>query len=135
MFLCGNCLNDCVLGWWMEYALDYCYVQNTYFVPFFEKKVENAFDFGAHMVELPSSPEERQEKQIGQLMSLSFFYLSLSLSLQVFFPLSLYFSLYTYVSTFLSLYLSIFLHLCLFIILSLKLFFIYLFSLKFSQAF
>ncbi|VDO60795.1 unnamed protein product [Heligmosomoides polygyrus] len=28
-------------GWWMEYALDYCYVQNTYFVPMTDVKVHN----------------------------------------------------------------------------------------------
>ncbi|EPB77820.1 putative innexin-3 [Ancylostoma ceylanicum] len=52
-------------GWWMEYALDYCYVQNTYFVPMTDVKVHNAFDFGSHMVELPRNYSERDEKQIG----------------------------------------------------------------------
>lgn len=50
----------------MEYALDYCYVQNTYFVPMTDVKVHNAFDFGSHMVELPRNYSERDEKQIGK---------------------------------------------------------------------
>ncbi|KAJ1362744.1 hypothetical protein KIN20_022409 [Parelaphostrongylus tenuis] len=52
-------------GWWMEYALDYCYVQNTYFIPMTDVKVHNAFDFGSHIVEIPSNYTERDEKQIG----------------------------------------------------------------------
>uniref|UniRef100_A0A915DEH4 Innexin n=1 Tax=Ditylenchus dipsaci TaxID=166011 RepID=A0A915DEH4_9BILA len=31
-------------GWWMEYALDYCYVSNTYFVHFTEKEMKNRLD-------------------------------------------------------------------------------------------
>lgn len=49
----------------MEYALDYCYVQNTYFVPFTEEKAHNAFDFGAHVVPIPKNITHREEKLIG----------------------------------------------------------------------
>ncbi|CAD6194792.1 unnamed protein product [Caenorhabditis auriculariae] len=52
-------------GWWMEYALDYCYVQNTYFVPFVDETVHNAFDFGEHMVDVPRNYTDRQTTQIG----------------------------------------------------------------------
>ncbi|GMT00552.1 hypothetical protein PENTCL1PPCAC_22726 [Pristionchus entomophagus] len=52
-------------GWWMEYALDYCYVQNTYFIPFSDEKVSNAFDFGAHMVEIPKNITDRESKEIS----------------------------------------------------------------------
>ncbi|VDM62025.1 unnamed protein product [Angiostrongylus costaricensis] len=52
-------------GWWMEYALDYCYVQNTYFIPMTDVKVHNAFDFGSHIVEIPSNYTDRDTKQIG----------------------------------------------------------------------
>uniref|UniRef100_A0A0K0CV47 Innexin n=1 Tax=Angiostrongylus cantonensis TaxID=6313 RepID=A0A0K0CV47_ANGCA len=52
-------------GWWMEYALDYCYVQNTYFIPMTDVKVHNAFDFGSHIVEIPSNYTDRETKQIG----------------------------------------------------------------------
>jgi hypothetical protein len=49
----------------MEYALDYCYVQNTYFVGFYEYKPDNYFDFAQHVVEIPKNVTERDEKQIG----------------------------------------------------------------------
>ncbi|KJH50604.1 innexin-3 domain protein [Dictyocaulus viviparus] len=52
-------------GWWMEYALDYCYVQNTYFIPMTDVKVHNAFDFGSHIIEIPSNYTDRDAKQIG----------------------------------------------------------------------
>ncbi|CAD5207141.1 unnamed protein product [Bursaphelenchus okinawaensis] len=54
-------------GWWMEYALDYCYVQNTYFVGFTEFKPDdsNAFDFAKHVIEIPTNVTQRDEKQIG----------------------------------------------------------------------
>ncbi|VDD92725.1 unnamed protein product [Enterobius vermicularis] len=35
-------------GWWIEYALDYCFVQNTYFIPFTEVKPSNYFDIHIH---------------------------------------------------------------------------------------
>ncbi|KAI6183066.1 Innexin family-containing protein [Aphelenchoides bicaudatus] len=52
-------------GWWMEYALDYCYVQNTYFIGFYEYKPDNYFDFAQHVIEIPKNVTERDEKQIG----------------------------------------------------------------------
>ncbi|PAV72131.1 hypothetical protein WR25_06786 [Diploscapter pachys] len=52
-------------SWWMEYALDYCYVQNTYFVPFADVPIHDAFDFTAHVVEIPKNISERESKEIG----------------------------------------------------------------------
>ncbi|KAI6207728.1 Innexin [Aphelenchoides besseyi] len=52
-------------GWWMEYALDYCYVQNTYFIGFYEYKPDNYFDIAPHIIEIPKNVTERDEKQIG----------------------------------------------------------------------
>ncbi|KAI6241288.1 Innexin [Aphelenchoides fujianensis] len=52
-------------GWWMEYSLDYCYVQNTYFVGFHEYKPENYFDINQHVIEIPKNETARTEKQIG----------------------------------------------------------------------
>uniref|UniRef100_A0A7E4UNG9 Innexin n=1 Tax=Panagrellus redivivus TaxID=6233 RepID=A0A7E4UNG9_PANRE len=52
-------------GWWMEYALDYCYVQNTYFVAFTEVKPDNFFDIASHIIPIPQNVTERDEKQIG----------------------------------------------------------------------
>ena len=41
-------------GWWQEYALDFCYVQNTYYVPMFEKRdLPSTWDIGQHMMPLP----------------------------------------------------------------------------------
>lgn len=54
-------------GWWMEYALDYCYVQNTYFLSFTDIKPDNYFDIAEHIVPIPQNWTEREEKQIGQL--------------------------------------------------------------------
>jgi len=52
-------------GWWMEYALDYCYVQNTYFIAFTEVKPNNFFDIAEHIIPIPKNITERDEKQIG----------------------------------------------------------------------
>uniref|UniRef100_A0A914WNX4 Innexin n=1 Tax=Plectus sambesii TaxID=2011161 RepID=A0A914WNX4_9BILA len=52
-------------GWWNEYALDYCYVQNTYFLPFTEIESENYFDIAKHMVPIPKNITHRDEKLIG----------------------------------------------------------------------
>lgn len=49
----------------MEYALDYCYVQNTYFVGFTEIKPDNYFDIAKHIIPIPKNVTERDEKQIG----------------------------------------------------------------------
>lgn len=49
----------------MEYALDYCYVQNTYFLPFTEEKAHNSFDFGAHVVPIHKKVIHREEKLMG----------------------------------------------------------------------
>lgn len=56
------------LGWWNEYALDYCYVQNTYFLPFTEIKVENPFDFAKHIYPIPKNITHRDEKLIGRIL-------------------------------------------------------------------
>ncbi|CAJ0567323.1 unnamed protein product, partial [Mesorhabditis spiculigera] len=52
-------------GWWMEYVLDYCYVQNTYFLPFTEIKPQNEWDFANHIVPYPKNITEREDKQLG----------------------------------------------------------------------
>ncbi|KAL7073576.1 hypothetical protein ACQ4LE_007082 [Meloidogyne hapla] len=52
-------------GWWMEYALDYCFVQNTYFVQFADMKPDNYFDIAEHIIPIPSNWTEREHKQIG----------------------------------------------------------------------
>lgn len=52
-------------GWWIEYALDYCYVQNTYFIPFTDVKPENFWDITEHIVPIPKNITEREEKLIG----------------------------------------------------------------------
>ncbi|CAJ0944602.1 unnamed protein product, partial [Mesorhabditis belari] len=52
-------------GWWMEYALDYCYVQNTYFLPFTDIKPSNDWDFANHIVPYPKNLTDREDKQLG----------------------------------------------------------------------
>ena len=49
----------------MEYALDYCFVQNTYFVQFADMKPDNYFDIAEHVIPIPSNWTEREQKQIG----------------------------------------------------------------------
>lgn len=53
-------------GWWMEYALDYCFVQNTYFVAFTEVKPDSFFDIAEHIIPIPKNYTERDEKQLGE---------------------------------------------------------------------
>lgn len=57
------------LGWWIEYALDYCYVQNTYFLGFTELKPDNWFDIAEHIIPIPKNHTERDEKQLGKRKS------------------------------------------------------------------
>lgn len=52
----------------MEYALDYCYVQNTYFLGFTEVKPDNYFDIAKHIIPIPKNHTEREEQQIGQFL-------------------------------------------------------------------
>uniref|UniRef100_A0A914HH86 Innexin n=1 Tax=Globodera rostochiensis TaxID=31243 RepID=A0A914HH86_GLORO len=53
-------------GWWMEYALDYCYIQNTYFLAFTDMiKPDNYFDIADHIIPIPKNWTERDQKQIG----------------------------------------------------------------------
>uniref|UniRef100_A0A0N5AAY5 Innexin n=1 Tax=Syphacia muris TaxID=451379 RepID=A0A0N5AAY5_9BILA len=52
-------------GWWIEYALDYCFVQNTYFVPFTDVKPSNYFDIAEHIIPIPKNVTAREEKLIG----------------------------------------------------------------------
>uniref|UniRef100_A0A915III5 Innexin n=1 Tax=Romanomermis culicivorax TaxID=13658 RepID=A0A915III5_ROMCU len=69
-------------GWWNEYALDYCYVQNTYFVKFHDGKVQNHWELDNQRVELPKDYEDRRQLTIGYyqwvpfvlaLMAISFY--------------------------------------------------------------
>lgn len=55
-------------GWWQEYALDYCYVQNTYFLGFTEVKPDNYFDIAKHVIPIPKEYAERDEKQLGMFV-------------------------------------------------------------------
>jgi hypothetical protein len=52
-------------GWWMEYTLDYCFVQNTYFVAFTDVKTDNYFDIANHIVPIPQNHTDRDDRQIG----------------------------------------------------------------------
>lgn len=52
-------------GWWMEYALDYCYVQNTYFIPFVDVIPENYWDIAEHVIPIPKNITQREERLIG----------------------------------------------------------------------
>lgn len=52
-------------GWWMEYALDYCFVQNTYFVPFTDTVPENYWDIAEHVIPIPKNLTEREDRLIG----------------------------------------------------------------------
>ncbi|CAB3407349.1 unnamed protein product [Caenorhabditis bovis] len=52
-------------GWWCEYALDYCFIQNTYFVPFIGEAKEKAFEWDSVMAPSKNVTELPQTKQIG----------------------------------------------------------------------
>ncbi|VDM96778.1 unnamed protein product [Thelazia callipaeda] len=52
-------------GWWMEYALDYCYVQNTYFVPFTDTVPDNYWDIAEHVIPIPKNITHREDRLIG----------------------------------------------------------------------
>lgn len=52
-------------GWWMEYALDYCYIQNTYFVPFTDIVPDNYWDIAEHVIPIPKNITEREDRLIG----------------------------------------------------------------------
>ena len=52
-------------GWWIEYAHDYCYVQNTYFIPFSDAPTTNYWDLTGKQVQVPDNTTHREEKLIG----------------------------------------------------------------------
>nr|AVV64021.1 innexin [Anisakis simplex] len=52
-------------GWWIEYALDYCYVQNTYFLPFTQIKPNDYWDIAQHIIPIPTNITERDDRLIG----------------------------------------------------------------------
>ncbi|CAI2303114.1 unnamed protein product [Caenorhabditis sp. 36 PRJEB53466] len=52
-------------GWWAEYALDYCYVQNTFFVPFAEDKAERSFNWEHLVADHHNTTTLKQTNQIG----------------------------------------------------------------------
>uniref|UniRef100_A0AC35UDP8 Innexin n=1 Tax=Rhabditophanes sp. KR3021 TaxID=114890 RepID=A0AC35UDP8_9BILA len=52
-------------GWWAEYALDLCFVQNTYWLKMVDVPQDNQFDFASHIVPIPQNVTERDEKQLG----------------------------------------------------------------------
>ncbi|TKR93645.1 hypothetical protein L596_008059 [Steinernema carpocapsae] len=79
-------------GWWIEYALDYCYVQNTYFLGFTEVKPNNYWDIAEHIIPIPKNVTERDEKQIGYYQWVPFI-LALQ-ALMFFFPVVLWRSIY-----------------------------------------
>lgn len=62
--------------WWEEYALDYCYVQNTYFLPFTSGgPVRNYWELGVNtditIVDIPNNTLHREEKMIGRRRGLT----------------------------------------------------------------
>uniref|UniRef100_A0A5S6QDG0 Innexin n=1 Tax=Trichuris muris TaxID=70415 RepID=A0A5S6QDG0_TRIMR len=53
-------------GWWIQYSLDYCYVQNTYFLPFYNKTpIKNYWDLISSPIDIPMQIEEREAHLIG----------------------------------------------------------------------
>ncbi|KRY34731.1 Innexin unc-9 [Trichinella spiralis] len=53
-------------GWWIQYSLDYCYVQNTYFLPFTKSvPLKNYWDLIRSPIDIPESVEKREERLIG----------------------------------------------------------------------
>ncbi|KRZ12117.1 Innexin unc-9 [Trichinella zimbabwensis] len=53
-------------GWWIQYSLDYCYVQNTYFLPFTKSMpLKNYWDLIRNPIDIPESVEKREERLIG----------------------------------------------------------------------
>lgn len=53
--------------------MDYCYVQNTYFVPFHDAPVHNAFEIDDHSVDIPKNHTDREQAQIGYYQWVPFF--------------------------------------------------------------
>lgn len=79
-------------GWWIEYALDYCFVQNTYFISFTEVKPDNYFDIAKHIIPIPKNITARDEKQIGYYQWVPFV-LALQ-ALMFFLPVAIWRSIY-----------------------------------------
>ncbi|CAG9535115.1 unnamed protein product [Cercopithifilaria johnstoni] len=52
-------------GWWIEYALDYCFIQNTYFIPFTDVIPDNYWDIAEHVIPIPKNITQREERLIG----------------------------------------------------------------------
>ncbi|VIO96943.1 Uncharacterized protein BM_BM17658 [Brugia malayi] len=52
-------------GWWIEYALDYCFIQNTYFIPFTDVVPDNYWDIAEHVIPVPKNITQRQDRLIG----------------------------------------------------------------------
>ncbi|VDK31820.1 unnamed protein product [Gongylonema pulchrum] len=55
-------------GWWIEYALDYCFVQNTYFLPFTDTVPDNYWDIAEHVIPIPKNITERENRLIGNFI-------------------------------------------------------------------
>ncbi|VDN92464.1 unnamed protein product, partial [Brugia pahangi] len=51
--------------WWIEYALDYCFIQNTYFIPFTDVVPDNYWDIAEHVIPVPKNITQRQDRLIG----------------------------------------------------------------------
>jgi hypothetical protein len=56
--------------YWVDYALDYCFVQNTYYLPLTTQPAHNYFDLAKHLINVPQNTTYRDEKQIGKLETL-----------------------------------------------------------------
>uniref|UniRef100_A0A915Q2I4 Innexin n=1 Tax=Setaria digitata TaxID=48799 RepID=A0A915Q2I4_9BILA len=52
-------------GWWIEYALDYCFIQNTYFIPFTDVVPNNYWDIAEHVIPIPKNITQREDRLIG----------------------------------------------------------------------
>lgn len=57
-------------GWWIEYALDYCYIQNTYFIPFTDVVPDNYWDIAEHVIPIPKNVTQREDRLIGLIILL-----------------------------------------------------------------
>lgn len=81
-------------GWWQEYARDYCFVQNTYFVKFTSgpKAPQNHWDLDKQRVELPTDHDERKNLLIGYYQWVPFVLALMAMSFYA--PLVLWRSMY-----------------------------------------